>query len=102
MLYHKLRQECAVGTPRHVVSSGNRKKSPGVVVEARRIVETCSLRYEFAKAHDPPGAVVEPPGRPQEQARIVTCQRRQLAAIRRFVQSEQNDRQFGLISKLIQ
>src|SRR3984885_2008188 len=96
------RQERAIDSARHIVPSGYRKKRPGVVIETDRVVEAGSLRRTFAKPHHPFRTVMKPPCRTQPQAGIVSGKRSQFAAVSRFVESEQNDREAWLVAETIQ
>src|ERR1700722_16517562 len=102
MLHDQLCQECAVHAAGHIVASRNGKKSPRVIIESYRIVEPCGLGNLLAETHHSFWTVVKPPWRPQTQAWIMPSQRRQFAAIGRFIQSKENDRKAGLIAKPVE
>src|SRR5450759_1800932 len=102
VLGNKLGKETAVHPPRHIVTRGDRKEGARVVVEADGVVEACRLRRLLAKPLHALGAVVEPPWRAQPENRIVPCQRRELARIRRLIQREKNDGQIALVAEAIE
>ena len=102
VLGDELGQKPAVDAPRHVVPCGDREIGARVVVEADGVVEAGGLRRELAEAAHAAGAVEEPPGRPEPQARIVAGERRELAAVGALVEREQDQREVRLVAEAIE
>src|ERR1700733_12190251 len=91
VLRYQSRQVSTIHTASDVMAGGNGEKGAGVVIKSHGIVETRGFRSQLAKVEHAFRAVIKPPRRAQAKARIVACQRRQLAAVGRFIQGKQND-----------
>src|SRR2546422_9842475 len=78
MARHEPREIVRVDAARQIVPGGNRAERAGVIVEAGGLVDPSGLRGALAEAPHAFDRVVEPPGRPEAQGRIVAGERRQL------------------------
>src|SRR5205807_9142052 len=92
----------AVDPPRDVVARGDRQEGARVIVESDSVVEARSLRSHLAEAAHAFGAVVEPPGGAELQARIMAGQRRQLTRVSAFVEREEDDAQPRLVAEAVE
>src|SRR6185503_18295419 len=84
------------------MACGNREEGAGVVVETGGVVEACGFRRHLSEAAHAFRGIVEPPGRTQLEAGVMARERRQLARICTFIEREEDDREFRLVTEAIE
>src|SRR5690606_23123015 len=102
MLRDQTREINTVDTTRQIMASRNRQERARVVVESDGVVEAGCFGGVLAEAQHAFRAVVEPPGRTELQRRVMSCERRQLTAVHRLIEREQNDAQRLAVTEAIE
>src|SRR5437016_1289134 len=90
---HEPGQPVAAGAPPDLVPRRDGWEGARVVDEPGGVREPADRRRRVEEATHPRGAVQEPPGRAEEERRVVAGERRQLAAERALVERVGDERE---------
>src|SRR5581483_10050545 len=85
-----------------VVPRGERGQCARVVHEAGEVANSGRLDDAVEKAVDAERAVVEPPRAAEQHCRVVAGERRELAAVRALVESEEDQREARLVAACLE